>query len=234
MKKHIIINVGRQLGSGGRIIGNRIAEDFNIKFYDKELLDLAAKESGFNKKFFERNDEHKGFLKVLFSSFAPIFGNSDPYANQLSDESLFKFQSDAIRKAAEQDSCVFVGRCADYILRDYPNTVSIFITADMPDRIKRVCEMLHITEKEAEKKCIEGDEKRSEYYNYYSAKTWGSAESYDLCIKYGMPATSVPWKWYKNYLRSVLSEPYTETATVGTSVKCSEKNSGGVVKMPRC
>ena len=163
MKKHIIINVGRQLGSGGRIIGNRIAEDFNIKFYDKELLDLAAKESGFNKKFFERNDEHKGFLKVLFSSFAPIFGNSDPYANQLSDESLFKFQSDAIRKAAEQDSCVFVGRCADYILRDYPNTVSIFITADMPDRIKRVCEMLHITEKEAEKKCIEGDEKRSEY-----------------------------------------------------------------------
>ncbi len=120
MKKHIIINVGRQLGSGGRIIGNRIAEDFNIKFYDKELLDLAAKESGFNKKFFERNDEHKGFLKVLFSSFAPIFGNSDPYANQLSDESLFKFQSDAIRKAAEQDSCVFVGRCADYILRDYP------------------------------------------------------------------------------------------------------------------
>ena len=77
---------------------------------------------------------------------------------------------------------MFVGRCADYILRDYPNTVSVFITADMPDRIKRVCEMLHITEKEAEKKCIEGDEKRSEYYNYYSAKTWGSAESYDLCI----------------------------------------------------
>lgn len=182
MRKHIIINVGRQLGSGGRIIGNRIAEDFNIKFYDKELLDLAAKESGFNKKFFERNDEHKGFLKILFSSFAPIFGSSDPYANQLSDESLFKFQSDAIRKAAEQDSCVFVGRCADYILRDYPNTVNVFITADMPDRIKRVCEMLHITEKEAEKKCIEGDEKRSEYYNYYSAKTWGSAASYDLCI----------------------------------------------------
>ena len=182
MRKHIIINVGRQLGSGGRIIGNRIAEDFNIKFYDKELLDLAAKESGFNKKFFERNDEHKGFLKILFSSFAPIFGSSDPYANQLSDESLFKFQSDAIRKAAEQDSCVFVGRCADYILRDYPNTVNVFITADMPDRIKRVCEMLHITEKEAEKKCIEGDEKRSEYYNYYSYKKWGAAETYHLCI----------------------------------------------------
>ncbi len=182
MKKHIIINVGRQLGSGGRIIGNRIAQDFNIKFYDKELLDLAAQESGFDKRFFERNDEHKGFLKVLFSPFAPIFGSSNPYANQLSDESLFKFQSDAIRKAAEKDSCVFVGRCADYILRDFPNKVDIFITADMADRVKRVSETLDISEKEAEKKCIEGDENRAKYYNYYSAKTWGRAESYDLCI----------------------------------------------------
>ena len=182
MKKHIIINVGRQLGSGGRIIGNRIAQDFIIKFYDKDLLDLAAQESGFDKRFFERNDEHKGFLKVLFSPFAPIFGSSNPYANQLSDESLFKFQSDAIRKAAEKDSCVFVGRCADYILRDFPNKVDIFITADMADRVKRVSETLGITEKEAEKKCIEGDENRAKYYNYYSAKTWGRAESYDLCI----------------------------------------------------
>ena len=125
MKKHIIINVGRQLGSGGRIIGNRIAEDFNIKFYDKELLDLAAKESGFNKKFFERNDEHKGFLKVLFSSFAPIFGNSDPYANQLSDESLFKFQSDAIRKAAEHKIMVNAHEAVrpTGLCRTYPNLI---------------------------------------------------------------------------------------------------------------
>ncbi len=182
MKSHFIVNVGRQLGSGGRVIGSRVAEDFHIKFYDRELLDLAAKESGFNKKFFERNDEHKRFLKVLSSSFAPLFGGGDPYANQLSDESLFKFQSDAIRKAAEKESCVFVGRCADYILRDFPDTVNIFVTADMPDRIRRVCETLHLTEEEAEKRCVEGDAKRSEYYNYYSAKKWGSAESYDLCI----------------------------------------------------
>ena len=96
-----IINVGRQLGSGGHIIGRQLAKDFNIRFYDKELLDLAAQESGFNKKFFERNDEHKGFFKLLLSSFAPIFSNSENiYNNQLSDESLFKFQSDAIRKVA--------------------------------------------------------------------------------------------------------------------------------------
>lgn len=170
------------MGSGGRIIGNRIAKDFEIKFYDKELLDLAAQESGFDKRFFERNDEHKGFMKALYGTFAPLFGGSTPYANQLSDESLFKFQSDAIRKAASQSSCVFVGRCADYILRDMENCVNIFITADMPDRIKRVCERHGITEKEAEKRCLEGDEKRASYYNYYSAKIWGSAESYDLCI----------------------------------------------------
>ncbi len=182
MKKHFIVNVGRQLGSGGRIIGSRIAKDFDIKFYDKELLDLAAQESGFNKKFFERNDEHRGFAKTIYSAFAPIFGNSTPYTNQLSDESLFKFQSDAIRKAAAQDSCVFVGRCADYILREMENCINIFITADMPDRIKRICERHHITEQEAEKRCIAGDEKRASYYNYYSAKTWGTADSYDLCI----------------------------------------------------
>ena len=182
MSKHIIINVGRQLGSGGRIIGNRIAKDFDIKFYDKELLDLAAKESGFDKRFFERNDEHKGFLKLLFSPFAPLFGSSNPYANQLSDESLFKFQSDAIRKAAQEHSCVFVGRCADYILRDFPDKVDIFITADMADRVKRVSELMGISEKEAEKQCVEGDEKRASYYNYYSAKTWGAASSYDFCI----------------------------------------------------
>ena len=183
MRKHIIINVGRQLGSGGRIIGNRIAEDFNIKFYDKELLDLAAKESGFNKKFFERNDEHKGFLKILFSSFCPpssVVATHTPTNSVTNRFSNFKATPSARRP--NRILCVFVGRCADYILRDYPNTVNVFITADMPDRIKRVCEMLHITEKEAEKKCIEGDEKRSEYYNYYSAKTWGSAASYDLCI----------------------------------------------------
>ena len=182
MIKHVIINVGRQLGSGGRIIGNRIAKDFDIKFYDKELLDLAAKESGFDKRFFERNDEHKGFLKLLFSPFAPLFGSSNPYANQLSDESLFKFQSDAIRKAAQEHSCVFVGRCADYILRDFPDKVDIFITADMADRVKRVSELMGISEKEAEKQCVEGDEKRASYYNYYSAKTWGAASSYDFCI----------------------------------------------------
>ena len=142
--------------------------------------------------------------EILFSSFAPIFGNSDPYSNQLSDESLFKFQSDAIRKAADQHSCVFVGRCADYILRDRPNMVNVFITADMPDRVKRLSELLGITEKEAEKRCIEGDEKRAEYYNYYSAKTWGAAESYDLCINSSVLGVEATVDFIENFISQKL------------------------------
>ena len=178
----MIITITREFGSGGREIGKKVADRLGIKFYDKELLQEAAKESGFNKKFFERNDEHKGFLKVLFSSFAPIFGNSDPYANQLSDESLFKFQSDAIRKAANEGSCVFVGRTADYVLRDYKNTINIFITANMDQRIQRVCKRFDL-DRAAARKFIKGHEdERASYYNYYTGKRWGHAESYDLCI----------------------------------------------------
>lgn len=178
-----IINIGRQLGSGGHVIGKQLAQDFGISFYDKELLDLAAQESGFNKKFFVRKDERKGFMKLLVSSFAPLLSSSEgPYNNQLSDESLFKFQSDAIRKAAAKSSCVFVGRCADYILRDNPRCVNIFITGNMEDRITRLCDRLKISPEEARKKIINGDESRASYYNYYSAKTWGMADSYHLCI----------------------------------------------------
>lgn len=178
-----IINIGRQLGSGGHVIGKQLAQDFGISFYDKELLDLAAQESGFNKKFFVRKDERKGFMKLLVSSFAPLLSSSEgPYNNQLSDESLFKFQSDAIRKAAAKSSCVFVGRCADYILRDNPRCVNIFITGNMEDRITRLCDRLKISPDEARKKIINGDESRASYYNYYSAKTWGMADSYHLCI----------------------------------------------------
>ena len=111
--KKIIINVGRQLGSGGLVIAKRLAGDLGCNFYDKELLNLAAKESGFSEKFFEQNDEKKGFFRSLFHMHAPFVSDSNFYNNKLSQESLFQFQSDAIRKAAEAHSCVFVGRCAD-------------------------------------------------------------------------------------------------------------------------
>lgn len=180
--KTIIINIGRQLGSGGHTIAKHLAETFNCKFYDKELLNLAARESGFSEKFFEQNDEQKGFFKSLFHMHAPHVGENNFYNNRFSQESLFQFQSDAIRKAAEEGSCVFVGRCADYVLRDMPNVVTIFITASMRSRIDKLLVQHSMTPRQAKHYILDAEEKRASYYHYYTGKKWGAAESYDLCI----------------------------------------------------
>ena len=180
--KKIIINVGRQLGSGGRVIASMLAKDFGCKFYDKELLNLAAKESGFCETFFEQNDEQKGFLKSFFYAHMPFLSGSSFYSNKLSQESLFQFQSDAIRKAADEGSCVFVGRCADYVLRDYKNTASVFITADLDERVERVAKRHECGKETAMKIITDRESERSTYYNYYTGKKWGYSASYDLCI----------------------------------------------------
>lgn len=180
--KKIIINVGRQLGSGGRVIAKMLADDFGCGFYDRELLNLAAKESGFREELFEQNDEHKGFFRSLFHTLSPHVSETSFYNNDMSQEGLFKFQSDAIRKAADGGSCVFVGRCADYVLRDYENVFNIFITADTEYRIKQVMERKGCDEAKARKIISSGDSERASYYNYYTGKKWGSSESYDLCI----------------------------------------------------
>lgn len=177
--KHIIINVGRQLGSGGHDIGRMLALDFQAKYYDRELLNLAAKESGLSEKIFEQNDERKGFFRGLLNIGTPHVNGFKP---DLSQESLFQFQSDAIRKAAKQGSCVFVGRCADYVLRDFENTVNIFITASMDYRVEQIMNKQHMDAETARRFIEQGEDKRADYYNYYTGKKWGSAESYDLCI----------------------------------------------------
>lgn len=178
----IIINIGRQLGSGGREVARRLAETFGCKFYDKELLNLAARESGFSEKFFEQNDEHKGFLRTLFHVHVPHLSDNSFYSNNFSEESLFKFQSDAIRKAADEDNCVFVGRCADYVLRDHAEATNVFITASMEWRIAQVSKRHECDEQTARKIIHNAENQRANYYNYYTGKRWGDAASYDLCI----------------------------------------------------
>ena len=178
----IIINVGRQLGSGGHDIGRMLALDFGAKYYDRELLNLAAKESGFSEKFFEENDERKGFLQGLFNVQTSHFSGSSLYKSNFSQESLFQFQSDAIRKAAAEGSCVFVGRCADYVLRDFPNVVNIFVTASMDYRIRQIMNKQHLDEEAARNYIEKRENQRAEYYNYYTGKKWGYAASYDLCV----------------------------------------------------
>lgn len=181
MDNKYFINIGRQLGSGGKLIGQMLARELNIPIYDRTLIDTAAKESGFCKELFEEKDEKKGLISRLFE-VVPFMSDS-MYGNCLSDEALFKIQSDAIRHLSEQGSCIFVGRCADYILRDEPRVLNIFITADEQDRITRIRERHpELTEEQARTFMQRADHKRAAYYNYYSAHTWGQADTYHLCI----------------------------------------------------
>lgn len=177
-----IINIGRSLGSGGRAIGHILAKEFDIAYYDREILNLAAKESGFCPEVFERSDEKNRFLRTL-GNIIPFFGGgSTYYNNELSNENLFRLQSEAIRKAAADHSCIFIGRCADYVLRDFPRCVNVFITADMADRISSVVKRNGCTENEARSIIERGDKERADFYNFYSSGTWGAASTYHLCI----------------------------------------------------
>ena len=177
-----IINIGRSLGSGGRAIGHILAKEFDIAYYDREILNLAAKESGFCPEVFERSDEKNRFLRTL-GNIIPFFGGgSTYYNNELSNENLFRLQSKAIRKAAADHSCIFIGRCADYVLRDFPRCVNVFITADMADRISSVVKRNGCTENEARSIIERGDKERAYFYNFYSSGTWGAASTYHLCI----------------------------------------------------
>lgn len=199
--KHIIINVGRQVGAGGQEIGKMLADDFGAKYYDRELLNLAAKESGFSEKFFKQNDERKGFFRSLFNVQAPHLVGGGMYGSNFSQESLFKFQSDAIRKAAEESSCVFLGRCADYILRDFQNVVNVFITASMDFRVDVISKVKQLDAEHARKLIEHVEARRAQYYNYYTGKKWGAAESYDLCVDASLLGLEETEKLIANFIR---------------------------------
>jgi len=199
--KHIIINVGRQVGAGGQEIGRMLAKDFEALYYDRELLNLAAKESGFSEKFFKQNDEKKGFLRGLFNIQAPHMIGGSLYGSNFSQDSLFQFQSDAIRKAASEGSCVFLGRCADYILRDFDNVVNVFITASMDFRVDVVSKVKQLDDEHARKLIEHVESRRAQYYNYYTGKRWGAAESYDLCIDASILGLEETEKLIADYIR---------------------------------
>jgi len=200
----IIINVGRQLGSGGRDIAQMLAIDFGCRFFDREILNLAARESGFSEDFFEQNDEQRGFLKSHFHFHVPFVSDVNFYNNSFSQEGLFKIQSDAIRKAATETSCVFVGRCADYVLRDFDNVVNIFITADLNDRVARVMKRHKCDEQAAKKFIRNGESERSSYYNYYTGKKWGHSSSYDLCINSSILGPKATEEFIKTFIKEKL------------------------------
>jgi len=183
MNGNYVINIGRQLGSGGKEIGEKLAARLGIDFYDKELINLASEESGLCKEFFEKADEKasQGIIGGLFGMRFPFISEGAmPCNNCLSNDALFKVQSDVIRRLAAEKSCVFVGRCADYILREHPRCANVFISASKEDRIIRLCRIHNVNEEVAEEMIEKADKRRSEYYNYYSYKTWGAAATYHL------------------------------------------------------
>ena len=186
--RNLVIAIGREFGSGGKEIGQKLADRLNIKCYDSELLSIAAKNSGFCEEILKKNDEKptNSFLYSLVMDTYSMSGyTSAPFVDMPLNHKVFLAQFEAIKKIASEESCVIVGRCADYALAGNPDCVSVFIHADMDFRLKRI---KADTDKEFkdDNKVIDFinkiDKKRANYYNYYSSKKWGDSRSYDFCI----------------------------------------------------
>ena len=184
MKGNLVITIGRQCGSGGKKIGQMLAEKMGVKCYDKELLARAAKESGFCEELFETHDEKptNSFLYSLVMDTYSLGYNTSAYMDMPINHKIFLAQFDTIKKLADEESCVIVGRCADYALADYPNTVSVFVTGNDDDKVKYLMELYSVDKAKAKDIMVKTDKKRASYYNYYSSKKWGDARSYDLCV----------------------------------------------------
>lgn len=181
---NLVITIGRQFGSGGRAIGKMVAEKLGINFYDKEIIDMAAKESGINHEILSSYDEKptNSFLYSL-SLGAYSFENSVHGIPQIPVvDKVFAVQSQIIKDLAEKESCVIVGRCADSILKDHDNLFSVFIHADFDSRIERVSEYENCYHDEAAELVRKADKKRASYHNYFSENKWGLSTSYDLCL----------------------------------------------------
>ena len=184
MDERTVITIGREFGSGGHEIGMKLAEKLGIKCYDKELLELAAKESGLCEELFASQDEKptNSFLYSLVMDTYSFGYSSAGFTDMPMNHKIFLAQFDAIKKIAEEGPCVLVGRCADYALEERDDVLSVFIHADLEDRIKNVAKLNELTDNKAKDLIHKTDKRRASYYNYYTNKKWGDAESYDICI----------------------------------------------------
>ena len=199
-----IITVGRQFGSGGREIGKMVADKYGIKYYDKELLSRAAKESGFCEEMIQNHDERptNSFLYNLVMDTYSFGYNASSFVDMPISHKVFLAQFDTIKKIAEEGPCVIVGRCADYALSDFDNVLNLFIHADEEFKIKRIKERFAdvTTDEKAREMMNKKDKQRQSYYNYYSSKKWGRADSYDLCINSGILGIEGTVKFITQYI----------------------------------
>ncbi len=184
MNNNFIITIARQFGSGGHEIGKALAEKLSIPFYDKELISIAAKESGIDAEVFENVDE-KATNSLLYSLSMGLysFGNSFSAMGDLPvNDRLYILQHKIIKSLAEKGPCVIVGRCADYVLKDRDDCINIFVHADLEHRKQRAIEVRGVEKARAEQIVNKTDKVRANYYSFYSGQKWGYAQNYDLCI----------------------------------------------------
>lgn len=183
MANGTIITISRQYGSGGRFIGRKLAEALDIPFYDKELITMSAEESGMSKEIFEKADEKaaNSLLYTLSMNAYLLHGMAGVPDLPLNDK-VFLVQSEVIRKLAAKGPCVIVGRCADYVLRENPNCVNVYIYSDMEDRVSRATTYYNLSADRAQEQIQKTDKKRAAYYNFYTNLKWGRAENYDLSL----------------------------------------------------
>lgn len=180
----VVITIARQYGSGGRTVGEMLANKLGIHYYDKELMRLASEDSGINEKLFVKADE-KAKNQSLFRIAKNVYNGelippeSDDF---VSDDNLFNYQAKIIKQLAEEESCVIIGRCADYILKDYDNVLSVFVHAPKEFCMEQAAKKLSMSSKEIEKYIAKTDKRRSDYYKYYTGREWTDARNYDLCL----------------------------------------------------
>ncbi|MBR2044647.1 MAG: cytidylate kinase-like family protein [Agathobacter sp.] len=182
---HKVYTIGREFGSMGLLVGQKLAERLGIKYYDKELLQQAAKDSGFCEEIFENHDERpsNSFLySLVMDTYSAGNYAATPFLDMPLNHKVFLAQFDTIKNIAEKESCVIVGRCADYALANYPDVINVFVRADLEDRIKIISKRMDLTENKAKDLILKNDKQRASYYNYYTSKKWGDTSSYDLTI----------------------------------------------------
>ena len=173
--KRIVITISREYGSGGRLIAKQLSEKMGITFYDKQLIAEVAKKTGFSENFIRDTEHQRPTNSFLFDLYTTVVTPSVP-------DQVFIAQAKVIKQAAAKESCVIVGRCADYILRDEPNVLKVFVHAPLDQRIRRAREEYGAEEENLENYVIRQDKARAAYHNYFAAGRWGQSREYDLCI----------------------------------------------------
>ncbi|MEY8353027.1 cytidylate kinase-like family protein [Lachnospiraceae bacterium 54-53] len=206
-KKNLVITIGRQYGSGGRIVGKALAKELGIHFYDEEILTITSEQSAVGEVFFRLADEKAGgnLLYKIASGLKPQLGRPSTDGDIVKPENLFRFQSQVIRELATQESCIIVGRCADYILSreegEFSGLVKIFVYADTPTLVKRTMEVDKVGEKEAARRVKKINRERKEYYRYYTGESWEDWNNYDLIINTSRIDLEQTAKLIKDYIK---------------------------------